>query len=178
MLIVLYLFIIKVAVPQIGAYAQVLFEPTMLILIISAGILMLFASVGMKISNNLAATVADGIFKGIGYLFRTLFQAIGWIVSKTFKMIPHVFNESKKTFNHMGLNTVNSNILAVVAVVAFVAIIIWISLWHRSTELELGEQNHTAIEFNQSKEFPSIYFGGFSFLFFIYCNLLEILERE
>ena len=124
MLIAVYLFIVNVAVPQISTYAQALLEPIMVIVITLAGIVMLFGAVGMKISNNLGSTVVGGIFRGIGYLCRALFQALGWIIRNTFRMIPRVFNGSRRTFNQMGLNAVLSNILAVVVVIAFVAIII------------------------------------------------------
>ena len=124
MLIAVYLFIVNVAVPQIGAYAQALLEPIMMIVITLAGIVMLFGAVGMKISNNLGSTVVGGIFRGIGYLCRALFQVLGWIIRNTFRMVPRVFNGSRRTFNQIGVNTVISNILAVVVVIAFVAIII------------------------------------------------------
>lgn len=124
MLIALYFFLINVAMPQIGAYAQALLEPIMVLVITLAGIVMLFGAVGMKISNNLGSTVVGGIFRGIGYLCRTLLQAIGWIIRNTFRMIPRVFNGSRRTFNQIGLNAVISNIFAVVVVIAFLAIII------------------------------------------------------
>lgn len=57
MLIALYFFIVNVVLPQIGAYAQALLEPVMVIVITLAGIVMLFGAVGMKISNNLGSTV-------------------------------------------------------------------------------------------------------------------------
>lgn len=124
MLIALYFFIVNVAVPQISAYAQDLLEPIMVIVITLAGIVMLFGVVGMKISNNFGSTVVGGIFRGVGYLCRILLQALGWVIRNTFRMMPRVFNGSRRTFNQMGLNAVLSNILAVVVVIVFVAIII------------------------------------------------------
>ncbi len=124
MLIALYFFIVNVAVPQISAYAQALLEPIMVIVITLAGIVMLFGVVGMKISNNFGSTVVGGIFRGVGYLCRILLQALGWVIRNTFRMMPRVFNGSRRTFNQMGLNAVLSNILAVVVVIVFVAIII------------------------------------------------------
>lgn len=124
MLIALYFFIVNVAVPQISAYAQSLLEPIMVIVITLAGIVMLFGAVGMKISNNLGSTVVGGIFRGVGYLCRILLQALGWVIRNTFRMMPRVLNGSRRTFNQMGLNAVLSNILAVVVVIVFVAIII------------------------------------------------------
>ena len=124
MLIALYFFIVNVAVPQISAYAQALLEPIMVIVITLAGIVMLFGVVGMKISNNFGSTVVGGISRGVGYLCRILLQALGWVIRNTFRMMPRVFNGSRRTFNQMGLNAVLSNILAVVVVIVFVAIII------------------------------------------------------
>lgn len=124
MLIALYFFFVYVAVPQIGAYSHALLESIMVIVITLAGIVMLFGTVGMKISNNLGSTVVGGFFRGIGYLCRRVFQAIGWIISNTFRLMPRIFNGSRRTFNQMGLNAVVSNILAIIVVIVFVAVII------------------------------------------------------
>ncbi len=124
MLIALYLFIMNVDWLQIGAYAQALLEPIMVIVITLAGIVMLFGAVGMKISNNLGSTVVDGMFRAIGYICRTIITAIGWIIRNTFRMIPRVFNGSRRTFNQIGINALVSNILALVVVVIVLAIII------------------------------------------------------
>ena len=124
MLIALYLFIMNVALPQIGAYAQALLEPVMVIIITFAGIVIIFGAVGMKISDNLGSTIVGGIFKAIGYICRTIIGAIGWIVRNIFRMIPHVFNGSRRTFYHLGINALVSNFLSVVVVVIVLAIII------------------------------------------------------
>lgn len=124
MLIALYLFIMNVALPQIGAYAQALIEPVMVIVITLAGIVMLFGAVGMKISNNLGSTVVGGIFRAIGYICRTIIAAISWIIRNIFRMIPRVFNGSRRTFNQIGINALVSNLLAIVVVVIVLAIII------------------------------------------------------
>ena len=124
MLIALYFFITEVAVPQIGAYALALVKPTMIIIITLAGLTLMFSAVGLKISNNVGSTIVGGSFRGIGFLVQTLFQAIGWIVRNIFRMIPRVFNGSRRTFTQMGLNAVVSNILAIFVTVIILAIII------------------------------------------------------
>ena len=124
MLIALYLFIVNVAVPQLGAYANALLEPMMTIVITLAGIVMLFGAVGMRVSNNLGSTIIGGIFRAVGYLGRTFIQAIGWVLRNAFRLIPSVFNESRRIFNQLGLNAPLSNIFAVLVVIVFVAIII------------------------------------------------------
>lgn len=124
MLIALYMFITNVVIPQFGAYAQALVKPVTIILITLAGIVMLFGSVGMRISNNLGTTVVSGFFQAISYICRTIISAISWIVRHIFRMIPRVFNGSRQTFVQMGMNALVSNLLAVVVVVVVVAIII------------------------------------------------------
>ena len=124
MLILIYSFFTYVMIPQIGAYASELVEPMMMVIVTLAGLVMLFGAVGMNISNNLGATIIGGIFRAIGYICRTLLQAVAWIIRNTCRMIPRVFNASKRTFSQMGLNAAISNILAVVLVIAFVVIII------------------------------------------------------
>lgn len=124
MLIALYYFIVNVVLPQVGAYAQALLEPVMVIVITIAGILMLFGAVGMTISNNLGSTVVGGIFRATGYICRTIIRAIGWIVRNIFRMIPRVFNGSRRTFKQIGMNALVSNLLAIFVVVIVLAIII------------------------------------------------------
>lgn len=123
MLIALYLFIVNVILPQLGTMAYSLLEPVMIIVMILAGIVMLFGVVGMKISSNLGSTVVNGIFKAIGYICKTIIQAIGWIIRSIARFIPRLFTGSRKMFTDIGLNAVLSNILATV-VTAIVLIII------------------------------------------------------
>lgn len=124
MLIAMYYFIMNVVIPRIAAYAAALFEPVMIIIIMLAGIVMLLGAVGIRVSNNLGATVTNGIFQAIGYLVRTAVQAIGWIVRNTLRMLPRVYKESRRTFTQMGLNALCSNLLAVFVTVVVLAIII------------------------------------------------------
>lgn len=124
MLIALYLFIFEVVMPQIGIYARAMVEPILVIVLTLAGIVMLFGAAGLRISNNLGSTVVGGVFKAIAYITKTFFQALAWIISNTFKLIPRVFSESKKTFKQMGLNTGISTILASVVTLLLLIIVI------------------------------------------------------
>lgn len=124
MLLALYYFIMNVAVPQVGTYAQALLEPVIVISITLAGIVMIFGAVGIKISNNLGSTIMNGIFRAIGYLFQLLFRAIAWIVRSTFRLLPRVFAENRRVFTQLGLNPVLSNALAVLVTAFVLAIII------------------------------------------------------
>lgn len=124
MLIALYFFFINVAIPNVQMYAMALIEPAMVLIITLAGIIMLFGAVGLKISNNLGATVMSGLFKACGYIIRTFIQAIGWIIRNAFHMTPRVYKESQKIYSQMGLNATISNILSLITAFAFIAIII------------------------------------------------------
>ncbi len=124
MLIAIYFFIKMMVLPEIGAYAQALLEPIMLIVIISSGILMLFGAVGMHISSNLGSTVISSIFRAIGYIARTIIQAIAWIIRNTFRLMPRVFNGSRRTFNQLGMNAWVSNLLSVIVAIIFLVIVI------------------------------------------------------
>lgn len=124
MLIAAYYFIVNVVIPQIGAYASALLEPVMVITITLAGLVMIFGAVGIRISNNLGSTVVNGIFRAIGYVGRSLFQGIAWVIRSVFNLLPRVFVESRRVFSQMGLNTTLSNLFAVLVTVLVLAIII------------------------------------------------------
>lgn len=124
MILALYWFVAKVVLPQLGAFASASIEPLMLVVITLAGIVMLLGAAGMRISNNLGATIANGIFGAIGYLVRTMFQAIGWIIRNTLRLIPRVFTESRRTFAQMGMGTVASNVCALLVTLVVTAVII------------------------------------------------------
>lgn len=124
MLILIYNFIKNVALPHIGAFARALFEPTMIIVIMVAGIVLLFGAAGFKISNNLGSTVIGGIFRAIGYVCRSIIQGVAWIIRSIFRMIPRLFNESRRTFRQMGLSEFLSNLLSLLTTLVVLAIII------------------------------------------------------
>lgn len=124
MLIAIYWVVVNTLLPRIGAYAQALLEPAMIIILTLVGITIILGAVGMRISNNLGSTIVGGIFRGIGYLCRTLLNALGWIVRSTFRMIPRIFRYARRTFGQMGLSVALSNVLATLVVIVFVAIII------------------------------------------------------
>lgn len=123
MIIGLYLLIVSLVIPTLGAYANALSEPVMIIVIILAGIMILFGSIGMKISNNLGSTIAGNIFKAIGYVFKKMIDAIGWIVKKVVNLIPVVFKKSRTIFRKK-CNELVSNVLATLTTILIVAIII------------------------------------------------------
>lgn len=124
MLVGLYLFTTKVVIPQLAAYASALLAPVMTIVIILFGLIMVFGAIGIRISNNLGSTIFGGIFRGIGFLVRSLFHAIGWIITRTARMIPRLFVSSRNTYATMGAGNFLRNLLAAITVIAAVAVII------------------------------------------------------
>lgn len=125
MLIVLYFFVVNYFMPRLGQFGLSLIDPSMKIIITVTGMMLLLGAVGFKVSTNLGSTIIGGIFIAIGYLVRTLVNAIGWIVRSTFRMVPHIYSGSKRTFTQVGLtNAVANNLLSALTVLLFLAIII------------------------------------------------------
>lgn len=125
MLIIMYLFTVNFFMPRLGQLGLSLIDPSMKIIITVTGMMLLMGAVGFKVSTNLGSTIMGGIFIAIGYLVRTLVNAIGWIVRSTFRMVPHVYYGSKRTFTQIGLtNAVANNLLSALTVLLFLAIII------------------------------------------------------
>lgn len=124
MLIALYFVIVNYIIPTIGAYLMAAMEPVMIIVIMLAGLVMVFGAVGIRISNNLGSTVVSGIFRAVGYIGRRIFDAIGWIVRAIARFIPRVYTGSRDAFQRTGITLILSNVLAfVVALVTLVIII-------------------------------------------------------
>lgn len=124
MLIFLYLLFMYYVVPQLAAYASAMVEPVMVIVIMLAGIVMVFGAIGVRISNNLGSTVVNGIFQAIGYVVRQIFRGIAWIVRTIVNAIPGIFRGMRNWLSSLGLNAAMSNTFAVILTVLVVIIII------------------------------------------------------
>ena len=116
MLILVYLFIATIVVPQICYIAPAIFQNTMVVVIILAGIVILFGAVGMKISTNLGSTIVGGIFRGIGAIFRAIGHAIGWII----RSIPRVYTNCYLILTRRGIKPVGARILAILALLLYI----------------------------------------------------------
>lgn len=116
MLILAYFFIATFVVPQVCNIAPVIFQNTMVVIIILAGIVMLFGAVGMRISTNLGSTIIGGIFRGIGAIFTMVGRAIRWIV----RSIPRVYTNSRRIFTTWGMSPIAVRILAILAVLLYI----------------------------------------------------------
>lgn len=124
MIIALYFFIVNVVIPQLSAYAEAMLEPIMTIVIVAAGIVMLFGAVGMRISANMGSTIVSGIFHAIGFICRTIISAIGWIIRNTFMILPRVFRGSRRLYRNMGASDTVSTLLGFLTAVVTLIVII------------------------------------------------------
>lgn len=124
MMIIFFKFMFTNVIPQLQLYASALFQPVMVIVITLAGIMMLFAAIGVRISANLGSTIIGGIFSAIGFVVTNVFRACGWLIQSMFRMVPRIYRESRRVFEQSGLNTGLSAILAVLITMLFVAVVI------------------------------------------------------
>lgn len=124
MLVALYVFVVNILIPELSPYMHALFAEVMTYIIILTGIMIALGAVGMRVSQNLGATVVGGIFRAIGFVCRNVFDGLGWIIRNSLRAIPQVYAESKRTFIQMGLSTIVSTALSVVVVILIIVIII------------------------------------------------------
>ncbi len=106
---------------QVGAEAA---EPIAVIALIITGIIIAFGAAGMRISENLGATVIGGIFGAIGYVCRTIIQAIGWVIRQIATATPRVYRWARNTVQSMGASKAVANLIGAVVAIVFLAIII------------------------------------------------------
>lgn len=95
------------------AWLQVIGIVSMPIIVTLAGIMLICSAVGVKISQNMGSTILKGIFDAIGYIGKTIVNAISWLIRQIFSAIPRVFRGSRKTFEQMGISKGTSTLLAV-----------------------------------------------------------------
>ena len=124
MLIAAYLFTARTLFPRIVVFINAVTPSFIAILIALAGILLLFAAVGVKVSNGLATTVIGNVFKAIGFIAIALGKGIRWIVLGLVHAIPKFFRTVKKTLSGFGLNRGLTMALSILATVLLVAAII------------------------------------------------------
>ncbi len=124
MLIALYFLITNHLIPTGIAYFNSLVQPTMLIVITLAGLVIIFGAVGFRVSQNLGSTIVGGIFHAVGFVAVQLFHAVGWIVTRTFRLLPRVYNWTHKALIDAGANKIVSFILSgLAAIMVFVIVI-------------------------------------------------------
>jgi len=124
MLVLIYLVLTRVVAPTVAAYAQALFEPVMICVIIFIGMLVMFGALGMHISHNLGSTIAGSVFRGIGACARALYRACRWFIRSTGRILRRVFNGTLRGLRAAGVNAIGSNLIACLACGIVLALII------------------------------------------------------
>lgn len=124
MLYLTWKFITVMAIPTIAVYANALLEPTLTIVVMLAGLIMLFGAVGIKISNNLGTTVVNGIFRAIGVIIVGIFRALGWVIRQIATLMPRVFRGTNNALRSAGLNPIASGVCSFFATCFVIALII------------------------------------------------------
>lgn len=115
MLIALYFLIGKVSELPVTlmAWLQVLMIVLAPMVVTVAGILLVCHAAGMRISQNLGATVANGIIRAIGYVAKNIVNVAIGIGRRALNLIPKVFEGSRNMFSQMGASKLVSFWLAV-----------------------------------------------------------------
>lgn len=124
MLIALYFLIMNHLIPTGIAHFNNLVEPTMLIVITLAGLVIIFGSVGFRISQNLGTTVVNGIFHAIGYIVNLLVRAVSWLATTCVHIVVTSFRGSRNAFYRAGINTIVSNLLSLIITIIVLVLII------------------------------------------------------
>lgn len=124
MLIALYFLIMNHLIPTGIAHFNNLVEPTMLIVITLAGLVIIFGSVGFRISQNLGTTVVNGIFHAIGYIVNLLVRAVSWLATTCVHLVVTSFRGSRNAFYRAGINTIVSNLLSLIITIIVLVLII------------------------------------------------------
>ena len=88
----------------ITAWLQVFAIVLAPIVVVIAGIMLICNAAGVRISQNLGATLANGIFSAMGYVARNVVNAAIWIGRRALRMIPRVFTGSRRMFRQMGIS--------------------------------------------------------------------------
>ena len=124
MLILMYLYVVNTIIPTVRAYASALYLPSLELIVMVAGIALIFASVGMSIAKNTLSTVLGAIIAALAFIFTTIVRAMGWIIQSMYNMTPRLYRETLNRCEAMGCNAVLSTVLAVLIPALFIIILI------------------------------------------------------
>lgn len=123
-MIIMFLEILKGAIPTAGVYVREIVYASMPIVILLVGMMILLSTVGLKVSNNLGSTMVGGVFKGIGYITKGLIKIVKIIFLWIIGFIPSIFRKTRVFCTGQGIDTVCSNIIAFMVATIVLLIII------------------------------------------------------
>ena len=124
MLIAIWWCFSTIILPTIAKYLDDILAPIMTAVAMLFGIIMLFALVGVKISENLGSTIVNQISKAIVFIGKQLFKFLAWCAKKIIRLLPNVYNRTNKALLSSGVSQVPRAIWSTLATIGVLAIII------------------------------------------------------
>lgn len=118
----MYSFLARSIVPNVGALLTGLFPYLMVFMIIMGGLRLMFKAVDINLPS-VGGILLGAVLTALGFLGTSVFQALGWMFRNFFKWLPKLFKGTKEMFQDMGMNSIVSSLLATVITVLFIAII-------------------------------------------------------
>lgn len=100
------------------------FKLAMILIITIAGLVLIFAAVGVQIHHGLASTVIEDIFKGIGWIVKSIVRFFVWLFTSIYNVLRKECTSIFNGLKNKGLNSVLSGLIAgIVTLVTLVVII-------------------------------------------------------
>ena len=124
MLIMMYCLMAKYALPIAGKCISDFIEMFGPMLVVLAGIIMIFGAVGFSITQNLGATIVGGCFKAVAYFGKQILKGAAWVLASLARLVPMVFVSTKRAMSRRSKKTVICNLIAGLVTIAFIAVVI------------------------------------------------------
>ena len=111
-------------IPTLAVIGAESFKLIMIIVITIAGLILIFASVGVHIHHGLGSTVVDGIFRGIGWVVRHIVRFFVWLFTSIYNLLKKECTSIYNGLKGKGWNSFLAGLLAgVVTLVTLIVII-------------------------------------------------------
>lgn len=124
MVIVMYMLIVRYAIPVAEKCMNTFFTAIGPVIIVLAGIVMVFGAVGFTIAKNLGSTIVGGIFRATAYLVRQVARGVALLIVNVVKLVPMVFVGTRRAMMKRTKKSIVSTGVAVLATIATIAVVI------------------------------------------------------
>lgn len=124
MLIILYLIIIRLLLPELGSFISVQIDEMMPNVITIIGIHSVLSVFGVTIFVGLVSAIIGALSKGIGYAGKQFFKGIAWLFKSIFSWIPKMHKSFKDAFVRSGMGEIKAMLLSGIIVFIIVLLII------------------------------------------------------
>ena len=124
MVIVMYMLIVRYAIPVAEKCMNTFFTAIGPVIIVLAGIVMVFGAVGFSIAKNLGSTIVGSVFRGAAYLIRQVARGVALLIINVVKLVPMVFVGTRRAMMKRTKKPIVSTGVAVLATIATIAVVI------------------------------------------------------